>query len=469
MGKLLAGYLFPHPPIIIGEIGMGEEMKAIKTLEGSRGLAKDIKQKRPSTIIVITPHGPLFADAISISTEEDLKGDFKNFGRADLKFNFQNNTDLVNKIIKKSYEQDIVIAKIDKNSPKDYNINPDIDHGTLVPLYFVDKEYEDYKLIHITYGLLPPRELYKFGKILQEVILESKENGILIASGDLSHKLSNEGPYTYSPHGEQFDKKIVRLLKQGDLKSIASFDLEFSEKAGECGLRSLMVLAGFLDGYKIESDILSYEGPFGVGYCNAKFSIEGKDEKRKFLHDLIVLERQKIKNIKNKEDEYVKLARNSLEHYVKHGKKIDISKDLSDELLNSRRGAFVTIKKEGMLRGCIGTIEATQKSLAEEIIQNAISAGLKDSRFDTVTEEELSYLTYSVDVLKSPEPISSIEELDIKRYGVIVTKDFRRGLLLPNLEGVDTPEEQVKIALRKAGIREDEDYTLERFEVVRHF
>ena len=107
--------------------------------------------------------------------------------------------------------------------------------------------------------------------------------------------------------------------------------------------------------------------------------------------------------------------------------------------------------------------------MAEEIIENAISAGTKDPRFPPVTEEELSHLVYSVDVLKEPEPISSIEELDPRKYGVIVSKGFRKGLLLPNLEGVDTAEEQVEIALKKAGIMKYEEYTMERFEVERHY
>ena len=230
-----------------------------------------------------------------------------------------------------------------------------------------------------------------------------------------------------------------------------------------------MILAGFLDGFKIKPEVLSYEGPFGVGYCNAKFSVEGKGKETNIYKELINLGKTKIDNIRKKEDEYVKLARMSLEHYIKHGKILEIPKDISEELLNNRQGVFVTLKKDGMLRGCIGTIEPTKNSLAEEIIQNAISAGTKDPRFDSVVEEELEELVYSVDVLKSPEPIDSIEDLDVEKYGVIVTKGFRRGLLLPNLEGVETPEEQVSIALAKAGIGKDEDYSLERFEVVRHF
>jgi len=142
--------------------------------------------------------------------------------------------------------------------------------------------------------------------------------------------------------------------------------------------------------------------------------------------------------------------------------------NLSPDLINKRAGVFVSLKLDGSLRGCIGTISPTTPSLADEIIRNAISAGTEDPRFPPVTEEELSRIEYSVDVLGKAEKIDSHDELDPVRYGVIVTKGHRRGLLLPNLEGIDTVEEQVSIALRKAGISPHEDYRLERFEVVRH-
>ena len=234
-------------------------------------------------------------------------------------------------------------------------------------------------------------------------------------------------------------------------------------------LRSLIILAGFLEGLKIKPKVLSYEGPFGVGYCNAMFHNIGENHGDNTFEQLLDMENKKIENIRKNEDEYVRLARNSLEYYIKNGKIMDVPKDISDELLKRRHGAFVTIKKDGNLRGCIGTIEPTKANLAEEIIYNAISAGVKDPRFEPVTEEELPYLVYSVDVLYPPEPISSLEELDVEKYGVIVSKGFRRGLLLPNIEGVNTPSEQVSIALAKAGIGGYEDYKLERFRVERHF
>ena len=147
---------------------------------------------------------------------------------------------------------------------------------------------------------------------------------------------------------------------------------------------------------------------------------------------------------------------------------IGVPKGLPEELVSNRAGVFVSLKKEGRLRGCIGTICATKSSVAEEIIQNAVSAGARDPRFSPVREEELDQLEYSVDVLGKTEKGTSMEELDAQKYGVIVTRGGRRGLLLPNLSGVDTVDEQIEIAKQKAGIGEEESVQIERFEVIRH-
>ena len=142
--------------------------------------------------------------------------------------------------------------------------------------------------------------------------------------------------------------------------------------------------------------------------------------------------------------------------------------DVPETMTATRAGAFVTLKKNGDLRGCIGTTAPTQDNLAMEIIANAVSAGLHDPRFPSVSEKELSELTVGVDVLGTPETIDSEEELDPDRYGVIVRKGSRSGLLLPDLEGIDTPRKQIGIALRKAGISPRESYELMRFKVTRH-
>lgn len=469
MGNLLGAYLFPHPPIILEEIGMGEEVKAKKTIEGVKILSRDIKEKSPSTIIIITPHGPLFRDAIAISVEDSLNGNFSKFGHSELTFSFKNDLKLIKGIIKNSSNTKIKIVEVGSDSSRIYNIDNQLDHGALVPLYFVNKEYSDYKLIHITYGILPPEDLYRFGQQIERSINESDEDVIIIASGDLSHKLSNDGPYSYSPQGKVFDEKVVNIMKDGKMDDIVSFDLELAESAGECGLRSLMIMAGVLDDYKLETKVLSYEGPFGVGYSTAKIEPVGKKDA---FHEMEVgnkkvdSEINKEEHYNNKhESDYVKLARNSLEYYIKNGERLPAPKQTQ----SLKRGVFVSLKKHNMLRGCIGTIQPTKDSIELEIIENAILAGTQDPRFPNVKEAELDDLVYSVDVLSDPEPISSIDQLDVNRYGVIVSSGFRRGLLLPNLEGVDTVEEQVSIALSKANIRPDEKYKMERFEVIRYY
>jgi AmmeMemoRadiSam system protein A len=163
----------------------------------------------------------------------------------------------------------------------------------------------------------------------------------------------------------------------------------------------------------------------------------------------------------------VQLARRTIEDYVRRGAVIDAPEELTPEM-TQRAGAFVSLHRQGQLRGCIGTIEPVQDNLAQEIIANAISAATRDPRFRPMRPEELQDLEISVDVLTPAEPIASLADLDPKIYGVIVQSGRRRGLLLPDLEGVDTAEEQVDIALRKAWIGPQEHYKMYRFRVIRY-
>jgi AmmeMemoRadiSam system protein A len=131
-------------------------------------------------------------------------------------------------------------------------------------------------------------------------------------------------------------------------------------------------------------------------------------------------------------------------------------------------GVFVTLHKHGQLRGCIGTFEPAQRNVAEEIISNAINSATRDPRFSPVAPEELEDLEYSVDVLTPPEPVKDKSQLDPKKHGLIVERGSRRGLLLPDLEGVDTADQQISICCQKAGISPDEPLDLYYFEVKRY-
>ncbi len=169
-----------------------------------------------------------------------------------------------------------------------------------------------------------------------------------------------------------------------------------------------------------------------------------------------------------KESIYVQLAKDSITYYLKNGRIMKQPAGLPEEIIKKKAGAFVSLKKNGQLRGCIGTFASVQKNLAEEIIENAVSAAFYDPRFSPVQLDEIEILNISVDVLSPAEEINDISLLDPKKYGVIVTNGSKKGLLLPDLEGVDSVEHQLAIAKQKAGILPMENFKIFRFTVTRH-
>lgn len=456
-GKLMGAAIYPHPPIIIHEIGKGKEQMARDTIAGVIAVSRRIATLKPELVIVISPHGTMYRDAVSIQIDRRLKGNFGQFGYEDVSYAWDNHLPFVDKILRKCQTERInLIPLVEKRGAENQDIfdesNHSLDHGVLVPLYFLDKEWSHFRIVSLTYGLLPPRDLAALGKFLRETVEEMDIPSVIIASGDLSHCLSNNGPYEYGEMGKVFDEKIVNLVKGGKMEEIISFDYELSSRAKECGLRSFQIMAGALEGLELDSRVYSYEGPFGVGYMTA------------FLENL----GQKVNVSRAGEDIYVKLARESLEYYVFHGESMATPENLPSELKKQKLPCFVSIKKDGELRGCIGTLSSSHENLAREIIENAIAAGMHDPRFHQIKREELTDLTYSVDVLGRPEQVKSLDELDPKKYGILVSLGRRKGILLPDLEGIHRIEDQIEIALGKAGIDKDEKYILERFEVERH-
>ncbi len=459
--SVLAAYIMPHPPLAVPAVGRGQERKIRATLAAFEKASIEIGQLKPDTIVLISPHSVVYSDYIHISPGAYGEGDFSMFGDRTVKMRAKYDEDLVAELSQLAFEEGFPAGTLGQRDAK-------MDHGTLVPLYFVEQYLKDYKLVRAGVSGLSSTDHYHFGKLVARAAEKLGRNIVVIGSGDLSHRLLEDGPYSYAPEGPAFDDKITKAMEKGDFLQFFGFSDEDCDAAGECGLRSFLVMAGSLDGKAVKSNLLSYEGPYGVGYAVASFHPEGNDEKRRFDRIFEEKSEEELFSIRKNEGDLVKLARLSLESYVNTGKYIKPGEELSEELLHIRAGAFVTLYKDGRLRGCIGTIEPVQKNLAEEIIHNAVSAGTGDPRFEPVKKGELDQLIYSVDVLGKPEPIDSKEQLDPEKYGVIVSKGYKRGLLLPNLEGIDTVEEQLEIALRKAGISPGEKYMMERFQVVRH-
>ncbi len=462
---VIAACMVPHPPLIIPDIGKGAEAAIQSTVDAYRKAAEMIGNLKPDTIVVISSHQVMYADYFHISPGQRAEGDLGGFGAGQIKTEVFYDTEFVEELGRQARAQGLPAGTLGVRGWQDERL----DHGTMVPLYFVNQCWRKYKLVRVGLSCLPLTAHYELGQCIQETAEILGRNVVVIGSGDLSHRLKEEGPYGFRKEGPEYDSRVMDVMERGAFGELLEFSGDFRDKAAECGHGSFTIMAGALDRLAVEADRLSYEGTFGVGYGVCTYQVTARDLERDFLEQYERKEHSRLMALRAREDEYVRLARRTIETYVKTGKVLAVPGELPGELYSLRAGAFVSIKKDGQLRGCMGTIQAVCGCLAEEIIQNGVSACSRDPRFSPIEEKELDRLTVSVDVLGEAEKIDSPEQLDVKRYGVIVTNGMRRGLLLPALDGVETVEQQIAIAKQKAGIGKEEEAELERFEVVRHF
>ena len=459
---IVAAYMVPHPPMIIPQIGRGNEKQVQKTIDAYVHVAKEIAELKPDTVLISSPHAVMYADYFHISPRDQAKGSFTAFGVPGVEIQAcydREFTDMVSELAKQKGFPAGTLGEKDRA----------LDHGTMVPLWFIQNQFQDFKLVRTGLSGLDLTKHYEFGMLLREVSDLLGRRVVYVASGDLSHKLKEYGPYGFAKEGPEYDDRIMNAASQAQFGELFDFEESFCEKAAECGHRSFVIMAGALDGMAVEARRLSHEDVTGVGYGICTFRPKEMDEHRHFLTRKLEEQEKVLTEQREKSDEYVKLARASAEHFVKTGRVIQIPEWVSGELMNKMAGVFVSVHEHGRLRGCIGTIAPVRSCLAEEIIRNAVSAVSEDPRFDPVEETELKWLEINVDVLEEPESVDSMQELDVKRYGVIVQCGSKRGLLLPDLDGVDTVEQQVDIAMRKAGISKGSKVELQRFEVVRHY
>ena len=453
--------IVPHPPIILPQIGQGQEREIRATIAAYREIARRVRQLSPDTLVIISSHATSYADYFHISPGKKARGDLRRFGAEQLQVNA-----VYDEAFAAALEKNAKRAGVSAGTKGERE--KELDHGTIIPLSFLAERELPCEVVRIGLSGMGAAEHYRLGKCIKKTAEELKRDVVVVASGDLSHKLLESGPYGFHPSGPAFDRQAIAAMASGDFMKLLTLDSTLCEEAAECGLGAFWVLAGTLDRMSVTSELLSYEGPFGVGYAIAAFTPEGADESRAF--DVLVqrVERARLSETREREDAFVRLARQTVEAFVQTGEIPPMPEELPAELTANRAGVFVSLKIAGKLRGCIGTIQAVCESVAQEIVKNAVAACSEDPRFEPVGADELERIVYSVDVLGPTERIDSQEQLDAKKYGVIVVSGYRKGLLLPNLEGVDTVEEQLKIAKRKAGIPENERCRMERFEVVRH-
>lgn len=258
--SLVFSAIAPHPPIIIPTIGQENLSLVRKTVRAMEKLEKDFYQANPETVIIISPHTPLHPVAFSLYFSETYFGNFQSFGDLATNLDFNPDLEFLHRL-KERVEQKLPIVLVKEEN---------LDHGTLVPLYYLTKNLK-VNLVPGGYSFLSFEDHLKFGEMIKEEIFSSKKRVAIIASGDLSHRLTPEAPGGYSAQGKVFDDQLIKMLKKKDLKKILELDKNLIEEAGECGFRSFLILMGVLKEINYQPKLYSYEAPFGVGYLVMNF------------------------------------------------------------------------------------------------------------------------------------------------------------------------------------------------------
>ena len=227
MGNIYAYYALPHH--IIYRSRQGRDYTETIVLFTRFPMKCNLK---PDTVIMVTPHGPVFQDAVAIMRDMEIGGSMRRFRAPQVRFKNKIDMDLTDEILDMAQKMGIPTVEITKSSEKKYGVSCELDHGSMVPMYFINQKYSDYQLVHITYGLLSPEQLYQFGICVKKAVEQIQRSVVFIASGDLSHRLIKEGPYEFSPYGEKFDSEIRSLLEQGDVHGVLNMDTTMVREAG---------------------------------------------------------------------------------------------------------------------------------------------------------------------------------------------------------------------------------------------
>jgi len=437
---ILGGALVPHPPILLEAIGGTESKKLAKTQAAMQTVAHWLQALDADVVIIISPHGPVQEGTITALPGTKASGDFAAFRRPDVRVDMALDVALLEEIRDQADALGIRVLPTETYRQR-------IDHGVTVPILSLGRDTVVPPLVVLGYPALDPRSLDRLGQAITRATHRLGRRGVTIASGDLSHRLSPGAPAGYHPDAHEFDDAVMSTFRGGDVDALWHLPDEMVRRAGECGHAPLLVALAAVEAMDRPSIAVShaYQAPFGVGYGVATITTPG------YLGAL----------------DPAGYARYALRHYLHEGEPAPVPAFPKSSLC--RPGAcFVSLYHGDTLRGCIGTVEPTGDSLAADIARNAAAAAKRDPRFPPVTPDELPALSISVDVLGPREP-TTLESLDPARYGILVQSGAKKGVLLPDIPGICSAEEQLRVACRKADLdARFEDVELFRFEVTRH-
>lgn len=447
---IVGAVLMPHAPILVPDVGGERGGAAEASCRAMRAAAVCVTGLQPQTVVVISPHSPRKPEAFGFWTGDHVQGSFAQFQSPQTRVSLPNDPHLINAIAAAAQSAGLKTWMIHHGSHS-------LDHGALVPLWFLADAGWAGPTVVISLNYPEEGGLTALGAAIADAANALHRRVVVVASGDMSHRLTPDAPCGFHPQAHRFDETFIHLVRAGDYHKLETINPELRELAAEDAVDSTLIAAAAAGWSAAGHEVLSYEGPFGVGYGVAILFTQKTDDQ----NAKVVSTTQKNSH----GDVLPGLARcavvaalhNSDEH----------PPPATGEYLNTSRGVFVTLRqRNGELRGCIGTIAPACKNLVAETWRNACLAAFEDNRFPPVTSDELAGLRFHVSVLHPAEDVSSADELDPGRFGVIVsTPDGRRGVLLPGIESIQTVEEQLRFARMKGGIRPAERVQIRRFQV----
>ena len=283
--SIRCGIFCPHPPILLPDVGMGRETEAGLTRSGMQRVAEKVAARKPEVLVCITPHGPASRDAICIQDTGSMAGSMASFGVPGLRMEIPVDRALTAAVILELEKSGIplVMMGTQVSGPGRWRAPAaPLDHGCFVPLYFIRQAWRDFRIVHITAGFLSEADHLRAGAAIRRAVDACAANAMMLASGDLSHVLREDGPYGFHPDGPVFDREIENILRSGKLDRLLAMDPLMVENAAQCGLRPLCTLAGYLCGddpspRPADVEVYSHEGPFGVGYLTAYAAAAAND------------------------------------------------------------------------------------------------------------------------------------------------------------------------------------------------
>jgi AmmeMemoRadiSam system protein A len=438
--------LMCHAPIVIPKIAGGRARECARTTAAMAATAARLLAHAPDVLVIISPHTPRDPLRFGIAHDEQLSGDFAKFGVPELALQLPGAPEAAAMLAQVAQESGLACSRVSGRR---------LDHGALVPLYFVREAGWNGPTLLLALPYPDTGTETAMGRALAEAATRLGQRWCVLASGDMSHRLTPDAPAGYHPSARQFDASFRDLLESGELERAADIDPALREIAAEDVVDSCTVAASAVNFDATGHRILSYEGPFGVGYLEA------------VLHEVGVQERASSEDREHANDApprvLLDVARAAIAARL-CGERYD--PPALPAPWSRSRGVFVTLRdSDGELRGCIGHLEPNYATLSQEVASCAVSSATRDTRFAPVTKDELFDLRIELSVLSPTEPVSGLHRLDPERFGVAVSSGPLRGVLLPGIEGVRSARDQVRIAAAKAGLHADAPLSLERFEV----